>query len=236
MRDTRELYQHLLGLAPPWTVQRVKLVEASQRIDVWLEHPVGHEWKCPRCTHRGSLHDHSDERTWRHLDSCHFGTYLHARVPRMRCPTHGVLQVAVPWAEPHSRFTLLCEGQIIATLKQSTVEGTATLFRLEWGEAMRVMQRAVERGLARREQEPLPKRLGIDEKHTSCGVLTLVNELDGKRVYKVLVGAKKEPLKEYIGSFHLAQREAVTAVAMDLSDTFYGAVAATIPDSLDKIV
>jgi transposase len=44
---------------------------------------------------------------WRHLDTCQYQTFLHARVPRVACPTHGVRQVRVPWAEARSRFTLL---------------------------------------------------------------------------------------------------------------------------------
>jgi transposase len=147
-----------------------------------------------------------------------------------------VLQVSVSWSEPRSRFTLLFEGLAVETLKQSTVQGAAELLRQSWAEAMHLMQRAVARGLKKEEGRPLPQTLGIDEKHTPCGVLTLVNDLEKRRVYKVLVGAKKEPLKEYLGSFPEAQREAVVAVAIDMSDTFYGGVAETIPDSAPKIV
>lgn len=235
MRDT-DLYWHLLGLAAPWTVERVELSVEKQRVDVFVEHPVGLQWRCASCTHSGTLYDHSDERVWRHLDSCQFLTYLHARIPRIQCPEHGVVQVAVPWAEPRSRFTLLFERLAVAVLKQCHVQGAAELLHLSWSEAMHLMQRAVERGQAREQNQPLPKQLGIDEKHTPCGVLTLVNDVGKKRVKKILVGKTKAPLKEYLESYPEAERQAVQAVAMDLCDTFYGAVAATIPDSADKIV
>ena len=236
MQETTELYWYLLGLARPWTVRRVELSAEKQRVDVFVEHPIGINWKCPQCSHEGTLYDHSDERTWRHLDSCHFLTYLHAKIPRIKCPAHGALQVSVPWAEPRSRFTLLFERLAVEILQKSTVQGTAEILKQSWAEAMHLMQRAVARGLKKQEGQPLPTTLGVDEKHTPCGVLTLVNDLDKRRVYKVLVGAKKDPLKEYLGSFPAAEREAVVAVAIDMSDTFYGAVAATIPDSADKIV
>ena len=35
--------------------------------------------------------------------------FVHARIPRVECPEHGVLQVKVPWAEAKGRFTLLME-------------------------------------------------------------------------------------------------------------------------------
>lgn len=235
MRDT-ELYFHLLGLAKPWSVGRVELSVQQLRVDVSVEHPSGIRWQCPQCGHEGSAYDHSDERTWRHLDSCQFMTYLHAKIPRIKCPTHGVLQVAVPWAEPHSRFTLLFERLAVEVLLQSTVQGAAQILGLSWSEMMHLMERAVARGQKKEKAKPLPETLGVDEKHTPCGVLTLVNDLDTPRVTKVLVGAKKEPLTEYLGSFPAPQREAVVAVAIDMSDTFYGAIAATIPGAVDKIV
>ena len=43
-------------------------------------------------------------------------TFLHAGAPRVACPEHGVRQVRVPWAEPHSRFTTLFEPLAIDVL------------------------------------------------------------------------------------------------------------------------
>ena len=80
MRDTT-LYQHLLGLTEPWSVARVDLDVATQRVDVWVEHPKGLQWLCPECGASGPLHDHAAERVWRHLDSCQYQTHLHARIP-----------------------------------------------------------------------------------------------------------------------------------------------------------
>lgn len=235
MRDT-ELYGHLLGLVSPWTVAQVKLCVQKMRVDVWVEHDAGLRWQCAQCSYTGSLHDHSDERTWRHLDSCMFLTYLHGRIPRLRCPEHGVLQVRVPWAEPHSRFTLLFERLALEVLRHSHVQGAAQILRLSWDEVMLLMQRAVARGQRRQQPKTLPTQLGVDEKYTSCGVLTLVNDLGRGCVSKVILGRKKEPLKQYLCTFPVQQREQVRAVALDMCDTFYAAVAEAIPEASDKIV
>ncbi|EQD46612.1 transposase IS204/IS1001/IS1096/IS1165 family protein, partial [mine drainage metagenome] len=106
VKDT-ELYRHLLGIVAPWSVERVEMSVAERRVDVWVAHPAETRWACPECGQLLSLFDHAEERTWRHLDSCQFLTYLHARVPRVECPQHGKLQARVPWAEPNSRFTAL---------------------------------------------------------------------------------------------------------------------------------
>ena len=48
MRDT-DLYQRILGLEKPWFVKRVDLQVAENRVDIWLEHPGGAKWPCPKC-------------------------------------------------------------------------------------------------------------------------------------------------------------------------------------------
>lgn len=108
MQD-RELYQQILGLKSPWTVSQVSLSLQQQQVDVFVEHPAGTKFCCPECEQTLPCYDHTAERQWRHLDSCQFKTILHASIPRVDCPTHGVKQVNVPWAEKGSRFTILFE-------------------------------------------------------------------------------------------------------------------------------
>jgi len=103
------LYRHLLGLVAPWEVERVELSAEDGRVEVWVVHPGRTRFACPDCEHELSVYDHSEERAWRHLDSCAFLTFLHAGPPRVKCPEHGVSQVRLPWAEPNSRFTTLFE-------------------------------------------------------------------------------------------------------------------------------
>src|SRR6185312_4732290 len=115
--DDTELYRHLLGLEKPWTVSEVRLSVKDRRVDVWAEHGE-QRWGCPECGRELSLYDHAEERVWRHLDSCQFLTYLHARPPRVNCDEHGVKQVRLPWAEPRSRFTAMFERLAIDVLKE----------------------------------------------------------------------------------------------------------------------
>src|SRR5436189_1736240 len=107
MRD-RELYATILGVQAPWTVERVELDVAGGAVHVWLTRAEGAPAPCPECQTACPIYDHR-EREWRHLDTCQLQTRLHARVPRIDCPTHGVVQSAVPWASPGSKFTLLFE-------------------------------------------------------------------------------------------------------------------------------
>ena len=108
MEDT-ELYRRLLGVEKPWFIDRVELNIAESRVDVWLKHDRGLKWACPDCETELLVRDHVEERAWRHLDTCQVKTYVRARIPRVECPKDGVRQVAVPWAEAKSRFTMMME-------------------------------------------------------------------------------------------------------------------------------
>jgi transposase len=236
MRDT-ELYQQLLGLAPPWTVDRVELSVGDRRVDVWVDHPRGHRFACPECDRELAVYDHADERSWRHLDSCQFLTYLHARAPRVDCPEHGARQVRLPWAEPMSRFTTLFERLAIDVLKECDVTGAARLLRLSWDEAWHLMDRAVKRGLAAKPLK-VPAHVGVDEKAAGRGqdYVTVVSDLDAATVEYLADERRQASLDSYFTRFSTEQRERIQAVAMDMWQPYILSVRANLTDPDNKIV
>ena len=200
MRDTT-LYQHLLGLREPWSVARVDLDVPTQRVDVWVEHPSkGLQWPCPECGALAALRDHAAERVWRHLDSCQFQTFLHADPPRVRCSERGVLQVRLPWAEPHARFTVLFEAFALRGLQETSIQAARKILAISWDEAWHLMHRAVDRGLARKKPR-LISCLGVDEKSAGRGqsnYVTVVCDLLGGTVEEVTEGREKRSLLDYL--------------------------------------
>jgi transposase len=237
MRDTT-LYRYLLGLKEPWTVARVDLDVATQRVEVWVEHPKGLQWPCPECEALGSLHDHAAERSWRHLDSCQFQTLLHAEPPRVKCPEHRVRQVRLPWAEPHARFTVLFEAFAIEVLQETAIQAARKILRISWDEAWYLMHRAVARGLARK-QPRLIRYLGADEKSAGRGqtnYVTIICDLVGGTVEEVTEGNEKQSLLGYFEALTTEQREAIAAVAIDMSTAYIAAVRDGLPEGQDKIV
>ena len=86
-------YGQLLGLESPWEVTSVDLKMEEQRVDIALTHKRGSRVNCPECGDKCAVHDHSPERTWRHLDTMQFETRLKAKVPRSDCPECGVKTV-----------------------------------------------------------------------------------------------------------------------------------------------
>ena len=237
MRDT-ELYERVLGLAEPWSVNDVVLNVDDKRVDVWVEHPAEQRWLCPKCGQSLSCRDHAEERVWRHLDTCQFQTHLHARIPRVDCPEHGVLNVSVPWAEARSRFTLLMECLIIGVLEQcATVTGACKLLGISWDEAFGVMQRAVARGRSRKKALPI-RHLGVDEKAYRKGhsYMTVVCDLDRSTVEYVAEDRKAESLAGYFESLSDQCLQAIQGVAMDMWEPYVKAAMERVPLAKEKIV
>jgi transposase len=224
-------YRRLLGLEEPWIVEQVDLDLAHQPVAIRLATGRGLPMPCPECAALCGLYDQGPERAWRHLDTMQFETVLRARVPRVHCPQHGVKSVEVPWAGKHSRFTLLFEAFGLRVLEASTtVKAAATLLRLDWHSLQQIMERAVQRGLQRRAQEPV-RRVGIDEKSFGSGqsYVSLMSDLEAARVLEVVperTTAACQTLWQRLGP---EQGQSVEAVALDMWEPFLKATGTAAP-------
>ena len=236
MQD-RELYRQILGIESPWKVERVELRRADGEVHVFLKHDEQVRWPCTQCSAECALHDHQPERRWRHLDTCQYRTILHARPPRSDCPEHGPRVVRLPWAEASSRFTALFEALAISWLKEASQQGVAALLALSWDEIHGILERAVQRGLERREAEPIPY-LGVDEKsfRKRYRYLTVVNDLNRSRVLFVAEGRRQASLDGFWKTLSAEQLARVEAVAMDMWDPYVASTREHLDESEKKIV
>jgi len=234
MRDV-ELYRAILGLARPWTVASVDLDVKGQRVVVHVEVEPG-PLPCPECEVAAPRYD-SKPRRWRHLDTCQFTTWIEAEVPRVECPTHSVKQVRVPWAEPGSQFTALFERWAIDLLRECSVQGAAELLRVTWDEAWGIKERAVRRGLARRQPEVVA-HLGVDEKAIAKRhrYLTVVADLDGTRVLYLAEDRTQESLDGFWATLTPEQLAGIQAVAMDMWEPYIQSIRVHLLEDADKIV
>ncbi len=229
-----ELYHQILGLTPPWRVARIALDMDAQEVRVFVEHDTtAANLCCPECGQVAPGYDLREERTWRHLDTCQFRTFLVCCVPRVACPEHGVKTAATPWSEPGSHFTLAFECFAIAVLLATKVQGkAATLLRLSASQVHDLMHRAVLRALSRRDRRETVQHATLDEKSIKQGhqYVTVLGDSVGKRVLDVVEGRSKEAAKTLLlGSLSPAQREKVQSVAMDMWEPFAQASATALP-------
>lgn len=234
--DDKTLYTKLLGLTPPWGVEIVELKLKEGEVHIRVALPPKELWVCPECQERAPIHDHR-ERSWRHLDTFQYRTLLHARVPRLKCPKHGIKQIRVPWAEEGSRFTALFEAMVILWLREASVEAVARRTGITWDQAWGVAKRAVARGEARREREPI-SYLGIDETSEKRGhkYLTIVSDLEKSKVLFVGDDRKTEALDPFWESLSPEQLDGILAVAMDMWPPYINSTLAHLPGAEKKIV
>ncbi len=224
MNELTSHYQLLLGLDASWSVSDVSLSLEEKRVEILVKHD-GSQVLCPECGERRSIADHAPERTWRHLDTMQFETRLRARVPRCQCEKCGVKTSAVPWAAKNSRFTLLFEALAIEVLLAcGNVKSAAALLDLDWSSAHRIMQRAVERGLLRRQEQPIA-HVGVDEKSFGRGhnYVSILTDLDESRVLEVVEDRTEEAANQLWNCLSLPQKEQVEGVAIDMWPAFINA-------------
>jgi len=216
----------------------LKVAEREVRVRVEWEVRVRVEWDatqghlpCPVCRRPCPGYDHREERSWRHLDSCEFATWLVARTPRVECAEHGVQSAEVPWSRPNSRFTLAFETFALRVLSATRTQSqAASILRISPDRLHELMAGAVERGMSRRDPgEPIP-RVTLDEtsqgpRHDYLTVLT-----DGERVLEVTEGRTRQAAETALETgLSPAQREGVGAVTMDMWLPFEQAQATVLP-------
>jgi transposase len=234
MRDI-DLYATILGVRPPWSVSNVDLRRKEQEVYVTVRWRADEPVSCPECRKQMPGYD-SVERTWRHLDTCQYGTFLVAHVPRVNCTEHGVLTIQVPWADPKSGFTALFEAVVIDWLMEASISAVARQLRLTWDQVSGIQARAVARGLARRSIEDVTL-IGVDETsfQKRHEYVTSVVDLVNPKVLHVADGRGQDALDGFYKQLSPEQRARIEAVAMDMWDGYVKSTEAYVPGAEEKI-
>lgn len=123
---------------------------------------------------------HAADATHRRRRQAH----LHARIPRVRCDTHGVRQVVVPWARPGSGFTLLFEALLLLELApHMPVAAIARMVAEHDTRIWRVLEHYVQAARATLDFSAVT-RVGVDETSARRGqdYISLFMDLDTPRV------------------------------------------------------
>src|SRR5665811_2211984 len=185
MSETLDLFKAALGLGERWLVTRSDFDVAQGRLDLYLDFPRGARFGCSVAgCDQGScpVHD-TEDKTWRHLDFFQYKAFLHARVPRTRCPETGVHLVEVVWARPESGFTLLFEVLLIEFATAMPVARVAAMTREHDTRIWRVLEYHV---AVQREKLSFAdvRRVGMDETSARKGqdYVTTFMDLDARRV------------------------------------------------------
>jgi len=234
--DELGLFTAALGLSGPWRVMRSEFDAEAARLDLYLGFDRGARFTCPvKGCAQGScpVHD-SVEKTWRHLDFFQHKALLHARLPRVRCPEHGVRQVSVPWARPGSGFTLLFEALVLSFAAAMPVAKVAEMTAEHDTRIWRVLEHHVH---AARDQLDCSqvRRVGMDETSARKGqdYISIFADLDARRVIFATEGRSAETVARFAADLaaHGGDPQRVSDTSSDMSTAFISGIRAHLPNA-----
>ncbi|RQW85234.1 MAG: ISL3 family transposase [Geobacter sp.] len=227
-----------LGIVPPWKVTSVDFNKESSRLDITIDFQRGATFPCPVCETSSPVHD-TAEKEWRHLNFFQYEAYLHARVPRVKCPNSGcgVKLVQVPWARPGSGFTLLFEALVMAMARDRPVKVMSRHFAVTDTRLWRLIQSYVEKARAAEDFSEV-KRVGADETFAGRShdekFVTFFFDLEMRKLLFGTTGKNNETVKSFVTDLkaHGDDPEGITDAAIDMSKAFIKGVKEQLPHAV----
>lgn len=235
--EAHDIFTLGLGLTPPWRVAGHRLDQERHPNELRLEVAAepGASFPCPSCGRPAKPHDWK-EITWRHLNFFQHHCFITARVPRVRCPEHGVLRVRVPWARPDSGFTVLFEQAALILVREMPVAAAARIVGVTDKRLWRVVEVYVGRALERLDLGSV-SAVALDETAAKRRhhYVTVFIDLDRKAtpVLFVTPGKGKQTLTRFktFLEAHGGDAGRIVEVVCDMSNAFLAAAAETFENA-----
>jgi transposase len=193
------------------------------------------EHRCPHCGRRRGLYDQgSGRRRWRSLDVGSMMVHLEAAAPRVRCPRHGVVVAAVPWARRASRFTRAFEDTCAWMAAHCSGAATAELLRVAWRSVTAVVERVVADALGGTDRLDGITCVGIDEIAHRRGhrYLTAVTDHETGRLLWAAPGRDTATVEAFFDALGPDRAKLVTHVSADGAEWIHAAVRSKAPQAV----
>lgn len=198
---SRRVVTRMLGVdGAQVRVERVEL--AGDELLVWLRPRVRWRWRCPHCQRSCPGYDAGRQRRWRALDAGRVMTFVVATVPRVRCPEHGVVVAAVPWARHGARHTRGFEQLAAWCAVEMSGKAASALLRCSWRTIGTMVARVAAELTADVDVLDGVRRIGVDEISYRRGKKYLLVIVDHDR--RRLIWASKDATRESLEGFFTA--------------------------------
>jgi transposase len=184
---------------------------------------------CPHCAHKTRWRYDTREQPsrWRHLDLGVWRVEIRCSLRRLRCPTHGVVSEAVPFARPAAHLTRDLDDLLAWLATRMDKTAIARLCRVSWRTVGRACQRVVAAELDPDRLDGL-FRIGVDEiswrKHHKY--LTLVVDHDRAKVVWGASGRDAKTLDEFFAELGPQRSASIEAISLDLGPAYLKSVRA----------
>jgi len=184
---------------------------------------------CPHCGHktRSRYDTRPVSSRWRHLDLGVWRVELRADLRRLRCPDHGVVVEAVPFARPGANLTRDLDDLVAWLCTRMDKTAICHLVRVSWRTVGRVCERVVADEIDPDRLDGL-FRIGVDEIswRKQHKYLTLVVDHDRGKVIWGAKGRDSKTLDEFFEELGEERSACIEAVSMDLGPAYLKSVTA----------
>jgi transposase len=216
-------------------VEEVVFDEEADAVVAMVRPTRSRRRRCAVCQRRCSGYDQGEgRRRWRGLDLGVVRVFLEADAPRVRCPAHGVVVAAVPWARHGAWFTRAFEDTAAWLAVHTSRVAVAELLRVAWRTVGRMVTRvAQEAGQDIDRLEGL-RRIGIDEISYRKGhrYLTVVVDHDTGRLVWAAPGHDEQTLERFFDALGQDRASQLTHVSADAAAWIANTVAARCPQAV----
>ncbi|MDD4522942.1 MAG: ISL3 family transposase [Methanosarcina sp.] len=230
----KELFQKGLNIEDPWYIKDIDFDPELKRLDIRIDFKKGSKFPCPKCgVPNCSIHD-TIEKVWRHLNFFEYKTFLHCRVPRVKCGDCGVSQIKVPWARKQSGFTLLMDAMILMLAQSMPVLKVAMMLDEHDTRIWRVIIYYVKKSRAEENFSKVSK-IGVDETSLKKGhkYVTIVADVENSKVIYVCEGKDSSTLTRFNEDLtnHGGKPTMIQYVSCDMSPAFINGISSEFPDA-----
>ena len=216
MRSAR-VWKRLLGVEHT-VVEQVVFDEDADAVVAMVRPTRSRRRRCAVCQRRCAGYDQGEgRRRWRGLDLGVVRVFLEADAPRVRCPAHGVVVAAVPWARHGAGFTRAFEDTAAWLAVHTSKVAVAELLRVAWRTVGRILTRVAEEAGQDIDRLEGLRRIGIDEISHRKGhrYLTVVVDHDTGRLVWAAPGHDEQTLEGFFDALGEDRARQLTHVSAD---------------------
>jgi transposase len=234
MEVLESLFTRALGLKSPWEISKIEFDQGKGVIKINVDFPRGSVFCCPVCGKEVKAYD-TTEKQWRHLNFFQYACYLTVRVPRIDCPTDGILLIEVPWAREGADFTFLFESFAMTLVREMPVNKVSQIIDVDDNKLWRMMHHYTE-AVRRQEDYSVVQQIGVDETSKTKGhdYVSVFVDLAERRTIFVAEGKGSETVTAFTADFreHRGNPDDITDVSMDMSPAFMKGATENLPNAM----
>jgi transposase len=234
MRGEGRLWARLLGVERA-VVEAVELDEGEDALVCHVRAWKRERGRCGECGRRCPGYDSGEgRRRWRALDLGTVRAYLEADAPRVKCPVHGVIVAAVPWARHRAGHTRAFDDQVAWLAVATSKSAVCALMRIAWRTAGSVVTRVCADVDAVTDRFAGLRRIGIDEISFRKGrkYLIVVVDHDSGRLVWAAEGRSEKALGKFFTALGEDRCKLITHVSADSADWIGRAVTRACPGAV----